>query len=125
MLSAELDKANLPAIFAPNLLVLNFPAEYNQQYLVCSDSARLARIQDVLQRIAGKQWTLRCELAPQRMSPPANTAEPVEAPVQPLIERLVQVLDARVLRADVGFGTQSTGLEPSDSGETAPESEDE
>src|SRR5439155_2197693 len=109
LLASELNKAGSPAILGPNTLVIGFPAAYNQAREFCQRATSVARIQDALRKLTGREWLLRIEAAPG--SEPAPTrAEPSEASVpaarprrspredagkQPLVQRAVDVLGAQ------------------------------
>jgi DNA polymerase III subunit gamma/tau len=111
----ELERGGVPAIFAPNTLVLRFPATYNQSQEFCQESERLGRIEDALRKVTGQSWKLRLE------SIPGNGAVPREPPVPPsavrsrrndaeeaekvpVIRRAVDIMGAQVVRVDEGFG---------------------
>jgi hypothetical protein len=112
----ELERGGLPAIFAPNTLVLRFQAAYNQSQEFCQESERLGRVESALQKITGQAWKLRLE------SIPGNGAAPQDPPVQPsavrarrndaeeaarspVVRRAIEVTGARVVRVDEDFGT--------------------
>jgi hypothetical protein len=118
ILARELEKAGLPAISGPNNLVLRFSSDYNRQCSFCGDPVRVQRVQEVLRRVTGHEWTLVIESAygrnGHRAPPPA--AMPVEIPPapqptgpdamrQPLVERVVELLGGNVMQMDEGFGT--------------------
>jgi len=102
----------LPAISGPKRLVLRFPAAYNRQCEFCSDPVRLNRVLDALERVTGESWDLRLETAPGRNghvsaeSPAAPTAAPTPPPAlqHPLVQSAVDVLGAKLLQVDEGFG---------------------
>jgi DNA polymerase-3 subunit gamma/tau len=118
LLGSYLEKGALPAIFAPNSLVLRFSAEYNQAREHCQAPERLARVEEVLQKQTGKVWVFRVEAAPGTAAPaaiPAAEAQPTppprprrnyrdEAEKEPLIKRAVDVLGAQLVRVEEGFG---------------------
>jgi DNA polymerase-3 subunit gamma/tau len=108
-LGRELDRAGLPAISGPNRLVLHFPTEYNRQCEFCSDAARLNRVLDALERLTGQTWDLRLEVAPglnghARPNPTAAAPAPPADLEHPLVRSVIDVLGAKVLQVDDGFG---------------------
>ena len=127
-LGRELDRAGLPAISGPNRLVLRFPLAYNRQCEFCSDPARLNRVLDALERLTGQNWDLRLETAPglnghARPEPP--TGVPVATPDlrHPLVQSVIDVLGAKVLQVDDGFGQAAPAAEDDD--ELPPDSEEQ
>src|SRR5207249_8349338 len=48
MLASALRKAQLPAIFGPNTLVLHFPSSYNSERQHCQQPANVARVEEAL-----------------------------------------------------------------------------
>jgi DNA polymerase-3 subunit gamma/tau len=122
ILARELDRGGLPAISGPNHLVLQFSPDYNQQRDYCADSARLQRVQDALKRLTGQAWTLRLETAPGRnghahpVEPAPAAPQPPDALRHPLLQRAIEVLDAKLLQVDEGFGRAT---------EPAPDAEDD
>jgi DNA polymerase III subunit gamma/tau len=122
-LGRELEKAGLPAISGPNRLVLQFPPEYNRQSEFCSDPARLNRVLDAIERLTGQSWDLRVELAPGRNGharPGAATLAPLlPAEQHPLVKSAIELLGAKLLKVDDGFGQPVAG----DDGNAAPEPE--
>ena len=129
MLAGDLKRAEFPAIFAPNQLVLRFPPGYNQQCANCSEPARQQRIHDAIRRITGETWTIRVEQRPEASppgnGPPAIAASPATAIVDPLIGQLMSALDARLLKRDDGFGAPAAApaAEPDEASWTGPEEE--
>ncbi len=120
MLAGDLAKAALPAIFAPNTVVVRFPAGYNRQYTTCAEAGRQQKIHDAFRRVTGVSWTVRLEVAPDLLparneSAPIEVATPIAAtPRDPLIEAIKVSLDARVMRIDEGFGVASSVAVPDD-----------
>jgi DNA polymerase-3 subunit gamma/tau len=118
LLGSYLEKGGLPAIFAPNSLVVRFPAEYNQAQEYCRAPERLARVEEVLKKQTGKVWAVRVEgeagaaafaPPPPAEGPPVTPARPRrnsrdEAEKEPLIRRAVDVLGAQLVRVEEGFG---------------------
>jgi DNA polymerase-3 subunit gamma/tau len=117
LLSAELEKAGLPAIFAPNTLVMRFPPRYNSAREFCQDSGRVARVEELLRRVTGQACQLRIEAvggSPREEATP--TADELatlpsrsrrlraEAVEEPLLKRAIDVLGAQVVQLDDGFG---------------------
>jgi DNA polymerase-3 subunit gamma/tau len=116
MLKASVEKAGLPAISGPNALVLSFPLGYNHQREHCQDPAGVARIEQALRKITGQSWNLRIESSSDGPRDSLPTPEPNETPVprprkpraeveqEPLIKRATDVLEARFVQLDEGFG---------------------
>jgi DNA polymerase-3 subunit gamma/tau len=117
ILGRQLEFAGIPAIFAPNSLALHFPASYNQAREHCQRPTSVARIEEVLRKATGQNWTLRIESGggptpaaePERVEalPPTRTRRNPreEADNDPLIRRALNVLGAQVVRVDEGFST--------------------
>jgi DNA polymerase III subunit gamma/tau len=114
----ELERAGLPAIFAPNTLVLRFPAAYNQSREFCQESARLSGIEDALRRVSGQSWKLRLETLPGNGDVPADQPVPAsevrprrsdkEAAAQvPVVRRAIDLLGGEVWRVDEGFAEKA------------------
>jgi DNA polymerase-3 subunit gamma/tau len=111
----ELERGGPPAIFAPNTLVLRFPAAYNQSREFCQESGRLGGIEDALRKVTGQPWKLRLETLPGNG---AATGDPVVSPSAvrprrnekedaakvPVIRRAIDMMGAEVWRVDEGFG---------------------
>jgi DNA polymerase III subunit gamma/tau len=119
----ELERGGLPAIFAPNNLVLRFPGTYNQSREFCQEPERLGRIEDALRKITGQAWKLRLEslpgngavsrdpvVPPSPVRPRQNGAE--EAERVAVVKRAVELMGARVIRVDEGFGDPLAGPGP-------------
>ena len=116
-IASPAEKAGLPAIFAPNTLVLRFEIRYNVEREHCSEPSRLARIEESLRRLTGQTWQLRIE----SIGSGAGTAVPeaaveattpqtrsrlkrAEAVQEPLLQRAVDVLGAQIVHVDDDFG---------------------
>jgi DNA polymerase-3 subunit gamma/tau len=117
LLTADLEKGGLPAIFAPNTLVLQFAPLYNQACEHCQEPTRTARVEDALKKLTGKAWVFKVEATPgATISAPAageddSNAPPrprrnhkEEAEKEPLIKRAIEALGAQLVRVDEGFG---------------------
>jgi DNA polymerase-3 subunit gamma/tau len=117
VLAGFLQKAEFPAIFAPNTLVIHFKEAYNSEREHCSDPARVMRIEEVLRRITGQPCQVRVENAagsalaksPAPADEPVATISPyrrqrVEAEQEPLLKRAMEALGARIVHVDDGFG---------------------
>ncbi len=61
LLARFLEKGGIPAISAPNSLVLRFPVEYNQAREHCQDSSCSATVETALREVTGQSWVLRVE----------------------------------------------------------------
>jgi DNA polymerase-3 subunit gamma/tau len=126
LLARSLEKAGLPAIIAPNNLVLRFPMAYNLAKEHCQDPSCSASVEAALRELTGQPWVLRVEIlagstgaspAEPDDSPNGNSsAAPSSAPAArrhprdeveklPLIQRALDVLGASFQRVDEGFGT--------------------
>jgi len=125
MLARSLERGGIPAIFAPNTLVLRFPKEYNQAKEHCQDATCSATVETALRELTGQPWVLRVEgLADATIAPstalgdspiaPSPAATPSasggrrnareEAEKLPLVKRALDVLGAAMQRVDDGFG---------------------
>jgi hypothetical protein len=111
LLARELERGGLPAIIGPNRLVLQFSPAYNQQREQCNDPVRISRVLDVLKRVTGETWDLRLETAASRnghgeQEAPAISAAPAQptALQHPLVQSTVEMLGAKLLQVDDGFG---------------------
>ena len=125
LLARSLEKAGLPAIFAPNTLVLRFPAEYNLAKDHCQDPSCSATVESAVRELTGQPWVLRVEsvagttgaaaaepgdsqngsssaVPSPRSGPRRNPRE--EAEKVPLVKRALEVLGASIQRVDEGFG---------------------
>jgi DNA polymerase-3 subunit gamma/tau len=117
MLAGRLQKADFPAIFAPNTLVIRFQAHYNSEREHCSDPTRVGRLEEVLRRITGQSCQVRVENAagsalaksPAPADEPTETISPyrrqrAEASQEPLLKRAIESLGAQIVQVDDGFG---------------------
>ena len=119
-LANELRKIDSVAIFGPNALAIRFPIDYDLSGNTW-DTARRARIEEVLRKITGHTCSLRIEtvssISPAGAAPQAS--EPAESPQsrsrrqraeilkQPLLNRAVELLGAQVVHMDEGFDAAS------------------
>jgi DNA polymerase-3 subunit gamma/tau len=118
LLARLLEKGGLPAIAAPNGLVLRFPMEYNLAKGHCQDAACTSTVEAALRELTGQPWVLRVEsLANSTGSVPDNGVSPVPPPAAaprrnardeaeklPLVKRALDTLGASFQRVDEGFG---------------------
>ncbi|MHB1425132.1 MAG: DNA polymerase III subunit gamma/tau [Gemmataceae bacterium] len=134
MLGRSLEKGGVPAIFAPNSLVLRFPLEYNQHQEYCQEPSRSALVEDALRELTGQSWILRIEGLNETASGSVSSATPQQGSVSingekgdarssgrsaitatrrnareeaeklPLVKRALDVLGASFQRVDEGFG---------------------
>jgi DNA polymerase-3 subunit gamma/tau len=114
MLASQLEKGQIPAISGPNTLVIGFEPEYTNQREFCQEPKRLALIEEKLRQIAGAIWSLRVEsTGGEGLTPPATTPNQTDNPrrqreealkQEPLVRRVIDALDAVVVRVDDGFG---------------------
>jgi DNA polymerase-3 subunit gamma/tau len=118
MMVRQLEKAQPPAIFGPNTLVLRFDGRYNSEREYCSEPSRVQRIEESLRKVTGHACQLRIEsvgsgavAAPAESAADATNQQPrsrlkrAEAVQDPLLKRAVDVLGAQVLHMDDDFGT--------------------
>jgi DNA polymerase-3 subunit gamma/tau len=122
----NLEKAGFPAIIGPNRLVVRFPAVYNRQCEFCSDPSRLNRVLDALERLTGRSWELRLEVAAETNGTPPNPvpAAPAQpATHHPLVQSAIDLLGSRLLKVEDGFG-QALATEDSE-GPTADDDEEQ
>ena len=128
MLGNEVKKSGLPAISGPNALVIEFPRLYNQALEYCSDPARIMRIQTALNKITGQSWQVRVtskvitdpneivELAPIEIEPVASKPKvnPKDAAEkEPIVQRVLEIFNAQIVRVDAGFGVLPPESKPS------------
>jgi len=117
MLAGFLQKANFPAIFAPNTLVIRFDAPYNTEREHCSDPTRVTRMEEVLRRITGQTCQVRVEspaggVLAKSPVPAGDPTESIsryrrqraEASQEPLLKRAIELLGAQIVQVDDGFG---------------------
>jgi len=117
MMASQVEKAGMPAIFAPNTLVLRFEPRYNAERDYCSEPSRVQRIEEALRKMTGHAWQLRIEsvgsgavAAPSEAAAEATNSLPrsrskrAEAVQDPLLKRAVEVLGAQVVHVDDDFG---------------------
>lgn len=117
MLASDLGKAGLPAISGPNTLVLRFPVGYNLEREHCQDPARVGRVEEIIRKTTGRPWNIRMELiggnaaAPTAPAAEAETnsqsryrRQRAEALQEPLVKRIIDVLDGQIVQIDDGFG---------------------
>jgi DNA polymerase-3 subunit gamma/tau len=106
LLARSLEKGGLPAIFAPNNLVLRSSIDYN---------GAKDLVEAALKDLTGQRWSLQVEdisdaanlNSPGVASPRRNARE--EAEKLPLVKRAIDVLGASLQRVDEGFGSISSG----------------
>ena len=115
MFAGVLRKAQLPAIFAPNTLVLRFPPSYNSERQHCQQPTNVARLEEVLGRITGQRWSVRVESAagegdsakkaiPETENLPSRyRRQRAEALKEPLVKRAMEILGAQLVDVDDGF----------------------
>jgi DNA polymerase-3 subunit gamma/tau len=135
ILAKMLERGGIPAISAPNGLVLRFPVEYNMAKEHCQEPSCVAQVEAALRERTGQPWTLRIEgvngaangsPAPTEngrlSSPPPLVARRnarEEAEKLPLVQRAVEVLGAALQRVDDGFGAR--GATPTNPDEASKE----
>ena len=117
MLAGLLQKADFPAIFAPNTLVIRFGTDYNSEREHCSDPTRVTRMEEILHRITGQMCPVRVENAAgsalsKSLATADDTTESIspyrrqraEAGQEPLLKRAIEALGAQIVQLDEGFG---------------------
>lgn len=114
MLAGELGKAGLPAISAPNNLVLRFPSQYNWVNPSGQETSRLVRVEEVLRKITGRTWNLRVESAAEEpkseprpeveKGAPRYQRQRSEASQATLVKRAMDTFEAQIVHVDDGFG---------------------
>jgi len=116
MLGSELSKAEIPAIFGPNALVIRFPVGYNSKREYCQQPANIARVEAALRSITGQNYSFRIEvlgdasLSKVRLPEDADSTQSryrrqrTEAMNEPLVKRAIEVLEAQLVDVDEGFG---------------------
>ena len=126
--AATRKKRGIPAIFAPNTLVLRFAPDYNAQCKDCQEPRRVEKVEGLLRSLTGQGVEPSGRIGCGGRRPPAKltTAEEPdgnqsrsrrqrdEALREPLVKRAIEVLGAQIVRVDDGFGTA-----PAASGERA------
>jgi DNA polymerase-3 subunit gamma/tau len=131
MLASYLQVANAPAIIGPKTLVLTFAPDYNDAREYCLSANSLARLEEILRRVAGPDWSIRIELGPQNGSQkPARNEERASgyrnhralALKHPLVNAAIEKLDATMVEVDEGFG--SAASEPPASPDAPTESQE-
>jgi DNA polymerase-3 subunit gamma/tau len=135
LLSRMLEKGGVPAIFAPNGLVLRFPAEYNMPKEHCQDPSCIAQVEAALREHTGQPWAFRVESlngvveAPKsegkqttiQQAPSLRRNAREEAEKIPLVRRSIETLGATLQRVDEGFGILP--LSPANTEEVSTEGE--
>jgi DNA polymerase-3 subunit gamma/tau len=109
MFAGMLSRAGLPAIVGPKALVLKYPGQYNHAYEYCREPGRVQFLEGVVRRVTGQEWGVRFELdanTPVVESIPQVSSRERErqALATPLLNRIVNQLDGRLLKMDDGFG---------------------
>jgi DNA polymerase-3 subunit gamma/tau len=117
LLARELARGGLPAISAPNTLVLRFPLDYNSSREYLEQPANVSRVEALLQSLTGSKWTLRFEPPSgqpmgQKAEPSANPAreqspyrrKQAEALKEPLVRKAIERMGAQIVEVDEGFG---------------------
>ncbi len=118
MLGRMLERGGIPAILAPNGLVLRFPLEYNMAKEHCQDASCIAQVESALREQTGQPWAFRVESlhsAPSASKTEFKTPNPPpiatprrnareDAEKLPLVKRAVEALGASLQRLDEGFG---------------------
>ena len=116
MLASYLKKAKAPAIIGPNTLVLAFDADYNSERDYCQSTNSLARLDEIIKRVAGPGWSMRIETAAREANSLPAGPRPEERVVNyyrnkraeaikhPLVQAAMEKLDATLVEVDDNFG---------------------
>lgn len=124
MLARNLERGGIPAIIAPNGLVLRFPVEYNMEKEHCQEPSCSAQVEAALRELTGQPWALRVESltpSPEGEANEATAADDSRGPASaslagsrrnareeaekvPLVQRALESLGASLQRVDEGFG---------------------
>jgi hypothetical protein len=126
LLARSLERGGIPAISAPNRLVLRFPVEYNGAKDHCQGCS--TDVETVLRELTGQAWSLRVEsvgvatngltdaeaadshVAPAQSTTSSRKNAREEAEKLPLVKQALEILGASLQRVDEGFGVlPSTG----------------
>src|SRR5262245_26524512 len=124
MFAGQLARAGIPAIVGPKTLVLRFPNQYNHAYDYCRDPNRAQHVEGVLKRLSGQDWAVRFELVlgsnPEPAAAPVSSRERERRALEiPLLSRVVNRLDGRLLKMDEGFGDPPPAAEPVETADVA------
>jgi DNA polymerase-3 subunit gamma/tau len=130
----DLEKAGIPAISGPNTLVIRFPPGYNTPRDRCQDPEKLTRLEQLVLEQTGQKWNVRVEGlsgSPDNASSSARIAEESEssqsrlplprdeAAQPPLVQWAKDLLGAKLIKADPGFGAAAAAsVERADNEET-------
>lgn len=112
ILGRQLERAGLPAILGPNRLALTFSSAYNQEREYCSGPDRTQRLVDVIRRVTGENWDVRLESGQNGQETPVSKLAPqpaIPAGQHPLVKSVIDLLGAKLLRVDDGFGQIESG----------------
>ena len=128
----DFECAGFPAISGPNTVELKFPQGYNGARERCQEPEKVARIEQLLLELTGQKWRLRIsssnaanqggttdigqrDLGNSRVNQsPAN----VETPEPPLVQWAKELLNAKPIRVDTGFGATSPSRATSNPADT-------
>ncbi len=113
--AGTLKKALSLAIVGPNTLALRFSERYNTPGTPILETARLARLEEVLQKTTGQPCSVRIEFikdeaareaanGPAPPSPGQARQQRAELMQLPLVKKAVEALGAQFIKADDGFG---------------------
>ena len=109
-------RAEHVATFAPNQLVVSFPARYNSCKSFCDRQDRRKKLEEVLAHVTGRQIHLQLELLDEQ---PADKQPPNrpksrqqmihEVTARPLVRQALELFDAEVTRVDESRGHLGSG----------------
>ncbi|MBI1830178.1 MAG: hypothetical protein HYR84_01860 [Planctomycetes bacterium] len=134
-LQADLRRISNVAISGPNTLVFRINRRYNSSSGAFHDAAKLAKVQELLERIVGQPCAISIEWTDDAAEPKGSPKTPAAAAMGqqrqarvelmkiPFVKNVVDVLNAQIVRADEGFGaTAKADLADADE---VPQSSDE
>jgi DNA polymerase-3 subunit gamma/tau len=130
----DLEKAGIPAISGPNTLVIRFPPEYNTPRDRCQDPEKLARLEQLLLQQTGQKYNVRVEALSGSVDNASSSARIAEDPENshsrlpppreeaaqpPLVQWAKDLLGAKLIKADPGFGAAAAAsVERADNADT-------
>jgi DNA polymerase-3 subunit gamma/tau len=102
-LSTSLGKLQPLAISGPDLLAIEVPAGYNWAADACEGTEARGRIEAALRSVLGRPVTFQLNRPPQAEAPATASAAAErrdEVANEPIVRKLVELFDARVVRID-------------------------
>jgi len=115
MLASYLKQAKAPAIIWPKTLAVAFSADYNAAREYCQSPNALSRLDELIKRVAGPDWSIRIESSSREPSQPAQgrpeervgnyRTQRAEAIKHPLVQAVMEKFDATMVEVEDNFGT--------------------